>query len=291
MERTPKAFGVAHLILVRVATRFVTTTNYIAALLACAACCVFAAADVRLARLTTTTGGTFTDVVVTAADSSGVRIIHKTGAATLPWSEIPDQLRATLGYSAAAVPAAALSAAPPSAPAAPLEAARKHSAQSNFPIIGASEQDVTDKFKLYPRVEAYDCPSGLSCFAVTTEGPGLEFRFLRGTCVYYQLSGIKETEDAFAILKKYGDGAEWQKVSEQNGGDMFSWGYHTTSVFRRSDTGLVATLHMGIPRHHASNTTLDVTFEAPAYTAHLRKLKDAHDRSKDRAAEERIKDF
>jgi hypothetical protein len=260
--------------------------NYITALVACAACCVFAA-DVRLARLTTTTGATYTDVVVTAADSSGVRIIHKTGAATLPWSDIPDELRATLGYSAAAAPAAALSAAPPSA----VEAARKHSAQSNFPIIGASEQGVIDKFKLYPRVEVYDCPSGLSCFAVTTEGPSLEFRFLRGTCVYYQLSGIKETEDAFAILKKYGDGAEWQKVSEQNGGDMLSWGYHTTSVFRRSDTGLVATLHMGIPHHHASNTTLDATFEASAYTAHLRKLKEAHDRVKDRAAEERTKDF
>jgi hypothetical protein len=264
----------------------VKIANYIAAFLACAAYCGFAT-DVRLAKLTTKAGTTYTDVVVTAFDSSGVRIIHKTGAATLPWSDIPDELRATLGYSAAAVPAAA----PPNVPVAPLEAARKHSAQSNFPIIGAPEQDVTDKFKLYPRVEVFDCPSGLSCFAVTTEGPSVEFRFLHGTCVYYQLSGIKDTEDAFAILKKNGDGAEWQKVSEQQGGDMFSWGYHTTSVFRRSDTGLIATLHMGIPHHHASNTTLDVTFEAPAYTAHLRKLKDAHDRAKDHAAEERTKDF
>jgi hypothetical protein len=173
----------------------------------------------------------------------------------------------------------------------PFEAARKHSAQFSFSIIGAAAKDVSDKFKLYPKAEVYDCPAGLSCFAVDTEGPSLEFEFLGGACVYYRLTGIKETEDAFAILKKYGEGKDWEKISEQQGGDLFSWGYHTTTVFRRADTGLLATLHVGIPRRHASNTTLDLTFEAPAYTAHLRRLKDARDKARGRAAEERTNDF
>ncbi|MFN2507560.1 MAG: hypothetical protein ABR589_02170 [Chthoniobacterales bacterium] len=52
----------------------------------------------RMPELKTTAGTTYRDVTINGMDSGGLRIVHSSGAATLPWSEVPAELRSALGY-------------------------------------------------------------------------------------------------------------------------------------------------------------------------------------------------
>ena len=52
----------------------------------------------KLPKLTTTDGTAYNDVTVTAVEAAGIRITHDSGLATIPWAQVPADLRTTLGY-------------------------------------------------------------------------------------------------------------------------------------------------------------------------------------------------
>jgi hypothetical protein len=52
----------------------------------------------KIARLKTLAGVTYSDVTIGDSDVYGLHIIHSTGAATIPWAEVPEELRASVGY-------------------------------------------------------------------------------------------------------------------------------------------------------------------------------------------------
>jgi hypothetical protein len=52
----------------------------------------------KIARLTTLAGATYTNVTLGESDAGGLHIIHSTGAATIPWAEVPEELRVSVGY-------------------------------------------------------------------------------------------------------------------------------------------------------------------------------------------------
>jgi hypothetical protein len=278
---------------VRVAERAGTKVKLLVALVFALLVCQAAhsAEDEVVPQFTTSDGTTYHDVTITARDANGVRITHRDGAATIPWRLIPAETRQKLGYTPpiVATPAPAQLARPTNRDQ--MEAGRAHAAKFDFLIPGAAEADVRERFKLYPKKAVHGSPAGLAALAVTTEGPDLEFRFLAGKCVSYRLSGIKETEDAFAILKKYSEGQEWEKVSDRKGNDEFFGDYHSTTVYHRPDRALIATVYMRIPKGAAHLSSFDVTLETPAYLEHLAAEKEKQRKARDVGAQERTKNF
>ena len=52
----------------------------------------------KLPKLTTVNGTTYTDITVTSVEAAGIRITHDSGLTTIPWAQVPADLRTALGY-------------------------------------------------------------------------------------------------------------------------------------------------------------------------------------------------
>src|SRR5712691_12579409 len=52
----------------------------------------------KIAKLTTLDGTTYVDVTVGEADVTGLHIMHSFGAATIPWAQVPPEIRVSVGY-------------------------------------------------------------------------------------------------------------------------------------------------------------------------------------------------
>ena len=63
----------------------------------------------RIPKFTTLDGSTYVDVTLNEADMTGLHIMHSSGAATIPWAQVPPDIKASVGYDPQKLAAAAKS--------------------------------------------------------------------------------------------------------------------------------------------------------------------------------------
>lgn len=135
-------------------------------------------AEQKLPKLTTTDGTSYTDVTIIAVYSSGVRIAHDSGLATIPWTQIPPDIRRSLGYNPQK-PTAPASTPDPAKPAIAASSSQQ-AIPPQKPIEVRSEigETATTSDKVHIAIHALVTPQDVACSVVIqdTQFLGGEFR-------------------------------------------------------------------------------------------------------------------